>query len=139
VAFFVVDDHEFPRQEMIIEPFFPKQIGNQMPSTYIYLLFAIICETIGTMFLKASDGFSKPIPAIAALLGFIVALILLSKTLQTIPVGIVYALWSGIGIVLITFLGVILFKQNLDLPSYIGIGLILAGVVVLQLFSNAHV
>ena len=110
-----------------------------MSATYIYLLLAIVCETLGTMFLKASDGFSKPLPAAAALVGFIIALVLLSKTLQTIPVGIVYALWSGIGIVLVTILGVILFKQNLDLPSYIGIGFILTGVIVLQVFSNAHV
>lgn len=109
-----------------------------MPATYIYLMLAIVCETLGTMFLKASNGFTKPLPAAAALIGFIIALVLLSKTLQTIPVGIVYALWSGIGIVLITILGVILFKQNLDLPSYIGIGLILVGVVVLQVFSSAH-
>lgn len=109
-----------------------------MPATYIYLMLAIVCETLGTMFLKASNGFTKPLPAAAALIGFIIALVLLSKTLQTIPVGIVYAFWSGIGIVLITILGVILFKQNLDLPSYIGIGLILVGVVVLQVFSSAH-
>ena len=109
-----------------------------MPATYIYLMLAIVCETLGTMFLKASNGFTKPLPAAAALIGFIIALALLSKTLQTIPVGIVHALWSGIGIVLITILGVILFKQNLDLPSYIGIGLILVGVVVLQVFSSAH-
>lgn len=110
-----------------------------MPVKYVYLLLAIICETAGTMFLKASDGFTKPIPAAAAIIGFVIALFLLSKTLQSIPVGIVYALWSGIGIVLVTILGVILFKQNLDMPSYIGIGLILAGVIVLQVFSNAHV
>ena len=109
-----------------------------MPIQYIYLAIAIICETIGTMFLKASDGFSKPLPAMGALLGFILALVLLSKTLQFIPVGIVYALWSGIGIVLITILGVVIFKQHLDTPSYIGIGLILAGVIILQIFSNAH-
>tara|TARA_R110002124_G_scaffold114463_16_gene269039 strand:+ start:3391 stop:3699 length:309 start_codon:yes stop_codon:yes gene_type:complete len=101
-------------------------------------MVAIICETVGTMLLKASDGFSKPVPAIGALVGFAIALFLLSKTLQTIPVGIVYALWSGVGIVMVTILGVIIFKQNLDTPSYIGIGLILAGVIVLQVFSNAH-
>jgi small multidrug resistance pump len=110
-----------------------------MPVQYIYLIVAIICETVGTMFLKASDGFSKPLPAIGALLGFAIALILLSKTLQFIPVGIVYALWSGIGIVLVTILGVIIFKQHLDTASYLGIGLILAGVIVLQVFSSAHV
>lgn len=75
-----------------------------MPTKYVYLLLAIICETGGTMFLKASDGFTKPIPATVSLIGFAIALFLLSKTLQTIPVGIVYALWSGIGIVLVTIL-----------------------------------
>jgi small multidrug resistance pump len=90
------------------------------------------------MLLKASDGFSKPIPAAGSLLGFIIALILLSKALQTIPVGIVYALWSGIGIVLVTILGAVIFKQQLDTASYVGIGFILFGVIVLQMFSTAH-
>lgn len=110
---------------------------NASLSAYGPLLLAIVCETVGTSFLKQSEGFTKLVPTSVSLISYAAAFYLLSLTLKTIPVGIAYAIWSGVGIVLITIIGVFAFKQHLDLAAYIGLGLIIAGVVVVNCFSKS--
>ena len=107
---------------------------------YLYLIIAIVAELIGTTFLKKSNGFSELIPSILTIVGYGIAFYFLSLTLRDIPVGIAYALWSGIGIVLITIVGIVAFKQVPDLPALLGILLIVAGVIVINVFSkmSAH-
>lgn len=107
---------------------------------YLYLIIAIVAELIGTTFLKKSNGFSELIPSILTIVGYGIAFYFLSLTLRDIPVGIAYALWSGIGIVLITIVGILAFKQVPDLPALLGILLIVAGVIVINVFSkmSAH-
>jgi small multidrug resistance pump len=105
--------------------------------SYLFLTIAIIAEVIATSALKASQGFSVLMPSITTILGYAVALFFLSLTLKTIPVGIAYAIWSGAGIVLISTIGWIFFKQHLDLAAIIGLGLMLAGIIVINIFSNS--
>ncbi|GGY63931.1 multidrug efflux SMR transporter [Pseudoduganella sp. SL102] len=104
---------------------------------WLYLAIAIVAEVIATSALKASEGFTRTIPSILVVIGYGVAFYMLSLTLRTIPMGVVYAIWSGAGIVLITLVGYFLFQQRLDLPALVGIGLIVAGVLVMQLFSKS--
>lgn len=104
---------------------------------WIYLAVAIVAETIGTAALKASDGFARVGPTAIAICGFLVALFCLSVVLKSIPMGVTYAIWSGLGIVLITAFGFLWFKQSLDAPAMIGMGLIIAGVVVMNVFSDS--
>lgn len=104
---------------------------------YIYLAVAIVAEVIATSALKASEEFTKVGPSIAVVVGYGVAFYCLSVVLKSIPMGIVYAIWSGVGIVLIGVVGFVIFKQRLDLPAIIGMGLIIAGVVVINLYSKS--
>jgi small multidrug resistance pump len=104
---------------------------------YLFLVAAIVSEVIATSALKASEGFSKTLPSIAVVVGYGVAFWCLSQTLKSIPVGVAYAIWSGAGIFLISVVGWIMFGQKLDAPAIIGMGLIVAGVVVMQLFSKS--
>ena len=104
--------------------------------SYLYLSIAIIAEVIGTSALKASEGFTRLGPTLITLLGYAAAFYFLSLTLKTIPVGIAYAIWSGVGIVLISLVGYALFRQTLDLPAIVGMALIIAGVAVINLFSR---
>ncbi|QFU15689.1 DMT family transporter [Microvirga thermotolerans] len=104
--------------------------------TYVYLLVAILGEVVATSALKASEGFTRLWPSVIVAVGYATAFFCLSLTLRTMPVGIVYALWSGIGIVLIALAGWFLYRQALDVPAILGMGLILAGVVVINLFSK---
>ncbi len=108
-----------------------------MMMTYLYLGIAIIAEVIATTALKASDGFSHLGPSIATVLGYTVAFFLLSLTMRVIPIGIVYAIWSGVGIILISCVSWICFKQSLDGPAIVGLGLIIAGVIVVNVFSKS--
>jgi small multidrug resistance pump len=103
---------------------------------YAYLFAAIICEVVATSALKASEGFTRLWPSAIVIIGYGLAFYCLSLTLRTIPVGIAYAVWSGIGIVLIAVIGWLFYRQSLDLPAILGIGLILAGVLVINLFSR---
>ena len=105
--------------------------------SWVYLLTAIVAEVIATSALKASDGFSRLWPSVITVAGYMVAFYCLSLTLRTIPVGIAYAIWSGLGVVLITIAAWVLFGQKLDLPALIGMALIVAGVVVMNVFSKA--
>ena len=104
---------------------------------WLYLAIAIVAEVIGTSALKASDGFTKLYPSLIVIVGYGVSFYCLSLTLRTIPIGIAYAIWSGVGIVLISLIGWLAFNQNLDLPALLGISLIAAGVAVLNLFSKS--
>ena len=103
---------------------------------YLYLAIAIIAEVIATSALKASEGFSKLIPSVIVIVGYAVAFYCLSLVLKTIPVGVAYAVWSGLGIVLISLIGLVVFGQKLDLAAIIGLLLIVSGVVVINVFSN---
>lgn len=103
---------------------------------YLYLAIAIVAEVIGTSALKAAEGFSRPLPSLVVIAGYSVAFYFLSLSLKTIPVGIAYAIWSGVGVALITLIGWIVFKQRLDAPALVGLALIVAGVVVIQMFSG---
>lgn len=105
----------------------------------IFLALAICSELIGTSALKASEGFTKFVPAAIVLGGYVSASYFLSLAMKTIPMGIIYALWSGIGIVVITLIGTFAFSQKIDFPALAGIALILLGVVVIHLFSKTAV
>ncbi|WP_419812902.1 DMT family transporter [Bacterioplanoides sp.] len=104
---------------------------------YGYLALAIISEVFATLALKKSDGFSELNFSVLCVIGYIAAFYFLSLVLKTIPVGIAYAIWAGMGIFLITLLGAVFFKQVLDTPAVIGSLLILSGVVVIKLFSKS--
>ncbi|MDZ4123765.1 MAG: SMR family transporter [Hydrogenophaga sp.] len=97
---------------------------------------AIVAEVIGTSALKASEGFTRMGPSVVVVAGYAIAFYCLSLVLKTLPVGITYAVWSGLGIVLITLVAFVLYGQKIDLPGLIGMGLIMAGVVVLNVFSK---
>ena len=103
---------------------------------YLYLAVAILAETIATSTLKASEEFTKLVPSIIVLIGYGVSFYFMTLVLRTIPIGITYAIWSGIGIVFIAAVGAIIYKESLDLPAIIGMGLIIIGVVVIHLFSK---
>jgi small multidrug resistance pump len=104
---------------------------------YVYLCIAIVGETVATSTLKSTQGLTRFWPTVVVAVGYAAAFYLLSVIVQSLPVGIVYAIWSGAGIVLVTIAGCLWLKQTLDLPAVLGIGLILIGVVVINLFSKA--
>ncbi len=104
---------------------------------WLLLSIAIAAETVATAALKLSEGFTKLWPSVAVVCFFSLALYLLSLTLDTLPVGVVYAIWSGSGVALVSVVGHYMFKQRLDQPALIGIGLIVTGVIFLRLFSSA--
>ena len=104
--------------------------------TYLYLAIAIIAEVAATSALKASEEFTRLVPSLIVIVGYGVAFYLLTLVLRVIPVGVTYAIWSGLGIVLVTVVGIILYKQIPDLPAIIGMGLIVSGVVVINVFSK---
>jgi small multidrug resistance pump len=103
---------------------------------YVLLAIAIVAEVVATSALRASEGFSRFLPTVIVVMGYGMAFYCLSLTLRSIPVGIVYAIWSGVGIVLISLVAVVLYRQMPDFPAVIGLGLIISGVVVLNLFSK---
>ena len=105
--------------------------------TYAFLFTAIVLEVIGTSALKASEQFTRLLPILVMVACYGTSFFFLSLVLRTLPVGIAYAIWSGLGIVLISLVGVIWFKQSLDVPALIGLALIVSGVVVVNLFSKA--
>jgi small multidrug resistance pump len=104
---------------------------------WIYLSIAIVSEVAATSALKASDGFSRLWPSLIVIVGYGLAFYFLSLTLRTIPVGIIYAIWSGAGVALITIIAWLFMGQSLDAPAIAGLTLIVAGVVVLNVFSKA--
>lgn len=104
---------------------------------YLFLACAIICETIATSFLKKTESFSKPLPTIVFIVAMMSSFYLLTFALRTIPIGIAYAIWSAVGIVLISTVGYFVYKQTLDWPAILGIAFIVIGVVIINLFSKS--
>lgn len=104
---------------------------------WIYLSIAILAEVIGTVALRYAAGFSKPLPVLIVVLGYGVAFFMLSKVVQLLPLAITYAIWAGVGIALISAIGWLALGQKLDLPALLGIGFIITGVVVINLFSKS--
>ena len=103
---------------------------------YVYLSIAIVFEVIATTALKSSESFSRLVPSLIVVIGYAVAFFALSLTLKTIEVGVAYAIWAGLGIVLIAILGVVVHQETIDLAGAMGMALIISGVVVLNVFSN---
>ncbi len=107
-----------------------------MNTAYLYLSIAIVAEVIATTALKASNEFTRLLPSLIVITGYGVAFYLLALVLKTLPVGIAYAIWSGMGIVLIAISGAIVFRQIPDWPAVLGMILIIAGVIIINLFSK---
>lgn len=106
---------------------------------YVFLFIAIVGEIVGTSALKASHGFTRLYPSLLTVGGYAITFYCLSLAVRTIPLGIAYAIWAGVGIVLMAIIGVVLFGQHLNYPTMIGIGLILIGVVIVNLCSGADI
>jgi small multidrug resistance pump len=106
---------------------------------YLFLVISIIAEVIATTALKASASFSKLWPSLVVVFGYGIAFYCLSIALRKIPIGIAYAIWCGIGIVFISILGWVFYRQSLDAPAWIGIVLIMTGVVIINVFSRSVV
>ncbi|WP_296931849.1 SMR family transporter [uncultured Marinobacter sp.] len=107
--------------------------------SWVFLGIAIVAEVIATTGLKASDGFTRLWPSLLVVAGYAVAFYFLSITLKEIPVGLAYAIWAGLGIVLVALIGWLIYGQSLDAASVIGMALIICGVVVINVFSRASV
>ena len=110
-----------------------------MHSSYLYLAIAICAEVLATSFLKSAEGFTRLWPSVIVVVGYGIAFLCLSLTLRTIPTGIAYAIWSGAGIVLVSGIAWLFMGQKLDAPALLGMGLIIAGVLVINLFSQSVV
>ncbi|MFT7492259.1 MAG: small multidrug resistance pump [Pseudohongiellaceae bacterium] len=105
--------------------------------SYLYLSIAIIAEVIATSALKSSQGFTRPWASIVVVLGYGIAFYCLSIVLKTIPIGIAYAIWAGLGVVLITIVGYFFYQQKLDIAAVVGMSLIVAGVLIINIFSTS--
>jgi len=103
---------------------------------YVYLFIAIITEVIGTMALKESAEFTKIIPSIVVLIGYSLSFYFMTLSLRVIPLGITYAIWSGLGIVILAVIGAVYYHEKLDIPAIIGMGVIVIGVIIINLFSK---
>mgnify|MGYP005720198659 CR=1 FL=1 len=108
-------------------------------NNWVYLGLAIVSEVIATASLKSTEGFTRLVPSIVVLVGYSAAFYFLSLTLDTVPIGVAYAVWSGVGVATITLVSFLVYDQKIDAAGLLGIGLIVAGVVVLRLFSEASV
>lgn len=108
-----------------------------MKAAHLYLGAAILAEVIATSLLKTSQGFTRLWPSVATVIGYAISFYCLAQTLGSVPTGVAYAIWSGVGIVLISLIAWWVFGQTLDVPALIGMGLIVAGVVVINLFSKS--
>jgi small multidrug resistance pump len=104
---------------------------------WLYLGIAIVSEVIATSALKAAEGFTQLIPSIIVIFGYAAAFYFLSLTLRTIPIGVTYAIWSGVGLALISIVGWVVYQQKLDAATLLGIGLIVSGVLVIHLFGKS--
>ena len=110
--------------------------GKDALMTYLYLFMAILAEVIATSALKSAEGFTKLAPSLVVVLGYGAAFYLLSLVLRHMTVGVTYAIWSGVGIVLVALVGVVVFREIPDTPAIIGMGLIIAGVTVIHSLSS---
>jgi small multidrug resistance pump len=106
---------------------------------YVYLSIAVVVEVIATMALKSSEEFTRLVPSVIVVVGYGTAFYLLTLVLKTIPVGITYAVWAGLGIALVTIAAAVVFGEIPDMPAIVGIALIMTGVVVINLFSRMQV
>lgn len=106
---------------------------------WLYLAIAIVSEVVATSAMKATNGWSRTGPLLIVLIGYAISFYLLGVVLRTIHIGVAYAIWSGVGIVLLALIGWMRYDQKLDTPALLGLALILAGVVIINLFSNASV
>jgi len=104
--------------------------------TFVYLALAIVAEVFATSALKASAGFTRLGPSVAVVVGYGLAFYLLALVLRVMPVGIAYAFWAGLGIVLVTLVGIVVYGEKPDLPALLGLAMIVGGVVVIQVFSS---
>ena len=104
---------------------------------YFYLAVAIIVEVVAASALKASDGFSRPVPTAIVIVGYLTAFYLLTVIVKTLPVGITYAIWAGMGIVLVAIVSAVMYKQIPDLPAIVGMALIVIGVIIINVFSES--
>ncbi len=107
-----------------------------MPTHYLYLILAVAAETVGTTALQASQQFTRLVPSLIVIAAYGVSFYLLGLTLKYMPVGIMYAIWSGLGIVFIALIAWLIFGHRLDMPAMVGIALIMAGIVIINVFSN---
>ena len=124
----------------IIAPLFDiLEIVSNIMNNWVYLGLAIFSEVVATASLKSTEGFTRFVPSIVVLIGYCSAFYFLSLTLDTIPIGVAYAVWSGVGVATITVVSYVLYGQKIDTTGIIGIGLIIAGVVLLRLFSESNV
>jgi len=119
------------------ERYGPRHQQDCVMSGYLYLAIAICAEVVATTSMKALAGFSRPLPLLLVVTGYGLSFWMLALVVRTIPVGIAYAIWAGLGIVLVSIAAAILYRQHLDLPAVLGMALIIAGVVVIQLFSGS--
>ena len=103
---------------------------------YILLALAIVSEVTGSTFLVKSEGFTQLVPSILVVVFYVISFYLLSQVIKTIPLGVAYAIWGGVGIVLTALIGFLIFRQSLDLAALIGIALIIGGVIVMNVFSK---
>lgn len=126
---------------LLIDTLFEMSDINMSPTfiAYGYLAIAIICEVVGTSFLVKSEQFTRLLPTLMMGVLYVLSFYLLAQSLKIIPLGIAYALWAGLGIVLTSLVGIVLFKQSLDIAAGVGIAMIVGGVVVMNLFSNVVV
>ncbi|MDR0702290.1 MAG: QacE family quaternary ammonium compound efflux SMR transporter [Azoarcus sp.] len=104
---------------------------------FLYLALAIVAEVIATTALKACEGFTRPLPSLIVIAGYGITFYFLALTLKALPVGLIYAIWSGAGIVLVSLAAWLIYGQTLDKPAILGIGLIVAGVAVINVFSKS--
>ena len=109
---------------------------NPMLRAYILLALAIVSEVTGSTFLVKSEGFTQLVPSILVVVFYVISFYLLSQVIKTIPLGVAYAIWGGVGIVLTALIGFLIFRQSLDLAALIGIALIIGGVIVMNIFSK---
>ncbi|WP_337997240.1 multidrug efflux SMR transporter [Oleispirillum naphthae] len=107
-----------------------------MTLAHLYLALAIVCEVAGTACLKLTHGFTRPLPSLLVAAGYVAAVYFMTLSIRSLPVGFVYAVWAGVGIVVIALLGVVFYGEPVDLPGIAGIALIVSGVVTLNAFSR---
>lgn len=104
---------------------------------YLYLVLAIVFEVTGSSFMNKSEGFTKLVPTAISAISYLICFFFLSQSLKEIPLGIAYAIWAGVGLVLTALVSVFVFKHSLDLPAIVGIAFILIGVVIMNVFSKS--
>jgi len=128
---------KLPRFDKAISLCFGKRLVQKDLMKWLHLIIAVVSEVIATSALKSSESFTKLYPSLIVVAGYGTAFYFLSLTLRSMPVGIAYAVWSGVGVLLVTLVGMFVYGQRIDLPGWVGIGLITAGVLVLNILSKS--